>query len=153
MSKRVFLKSFLFFILIFLLAFGFGFYLRGFFISPPTNQEKIKIIPSPTIKTKNILLPEAKDGMYKVTEVLDGDTIVLETGEKLRYQGIDAPEQNQRWGEEAKNFNQKLVLGKKVKVEFDRVKLDKYGRLLAYVWVDNFLANRLWLDEGVGGEN
>lgn len=65
--------------------------------------------------------------------VLDGDMIVFKTGEKLRYQEINAPEPNQRWGEKTKNFNQNLVLGKKVKVEFDRIKLDKYGRLLAYV--------------------
>lgn len=156
MAKKGSIRTFLFFILTFFLAFGLGFYLRGIFSIKTTkqeSQEKIKINPLPTIKPKNILLPEPKDGVYKVGEVLDGDTIVLETGEKLRYLGIDAPEQTQRWGEEAKNFNQKLVLGKKVKVEFDRIKLDKYGRLLAYVWVDNILVNEKLVEEGYARVN
>jgi len=119
-KNKLFLFLFLFF------AFVSGFFLRGKMINQATTI-------TPTIKPKNILLPEAKEGKYKVTRVLDGDTIVIETGEKVRYQGIDSPEQNQRWGEEAKKFNEGLVLEKKVRIEFDRVKLDKYGRLLAYV--------------------
>ena len=70
-------------------------------------------LPSPTLtpnsKVKNILLPEPKDGKYKVIEVIDGDTVKLETGEKFRFLGIDAPEINVRWGPEAKEFNEKTL--------------------------------------------
>lgn len=102
----------------------------------------------PTDKPTNILLPEPKEEKYKVTKVIDGDTIVLETGEKFRYLGIDAPESNERWGPEAKKFNEEMVLNKKIKVELDKTKLDKYGRILGYIWIDNVLVNEVLLERG-----
>lgn len=104
-------------------------------------------------ETKNILLPEPKSGVYKVVKVLDGDTIQIVTGEKIRYLGVDAPEVNTRWGPEAKKFNEDKVLDKKVRVELDRPELDKYGRILAYVWVDDKMVNELLLEEGYGRVN
>jgi micrococcal nuclease len=104
-------------------------------------------------ETKNILLPEPKSGVYKVIRVLDGDTIVISTGEKVRYLGVDAPEVNVRWGPEAKEFNEEKVLDKKVWIELDRTKLDKYGRILAYVWIDGEMVNELLLEEGYGKIN
>ena len=101
-----------------------------------------------TSKPKNILLPEPKEGKYKVTKVLDGDTVVLETGEKFRYLGIDAPESNERWGPEAKSFNEELVLNRKVRVELDRTKLDVYGRILGYIWIDDILVNEALVERG-----
>jgi len=114
-------------------------------------------LPSPTLtpnsKVKNILLPEPKDGKYKVIEVIDGDTVKLETGEKFRFLGIDAPEINVRWGPEAKEFNEKTLLNKKVRVEFDKIKLDRYGRLLGYLWVDDILINEVLVERGYAKVN
>lgn len=121
--------------------FTFGFISRGFFIKNQT--------PTPNTRgVKNIALPNPKEGKYKVIEVVDGDTITLETGEKLRYLGIDTPEVNERWGPEAKSHNTDLVLNKMVKIELDRVKIDKYGRILGYVWVDSVLVNEALVERG-----
>jgi micrococcal nuclease len=89
-----------------------------------------------------------------VEKVIDGDTIVLKNGERVRYLGIDAPETRfspfgaEYYGEEAKKRNRELVEGRRVRLEFDVEKRDKYGRLLAYVFVDSIFVNALLLREG-----
>ena len=89
---------------------------------------------------------------YLVKRVIDGDTIKLSNGETVRYIGIDTPETKhpkkpvQYFGREAAAANKKLVGGKRVRLEFDAQKRDKYGRLLAYVYVDDIFVNA-WLVE------
>jgi micrococcal nuclease len=84
---------------------------------------------------------------YTVSKVIDGDSIVLETGEQVRYIGLDAPEMGKQEGgpqfyaKEATAFNKQLVLLKKVRLEFDAERHDAYGRLLAYVFVKNLFVN------------
>jgi micrococcal nuclease len=76
----------------------------------------------------------------KVVSVFDGDTILLDTGEKVRYLGIDAPEVAHEdhpaecYGTKAKKANGKWVFNKRVTLRYDREKKDRYGRLLAYVF-------------------
>lgn len=78
-------------------------------------------------------------GSGQVTFVVDGDTVVLESGEKVRYLGIDAPEiahdgsEADCFGEQARKMNRDLVLHKQVSLEYDQEKIDQHGRLLAYV--------------------
>ena len=86
---------------------------------------------------------------YVVTEVIDGDTVIIEGSDNhVRYLDIDAPEilhedsPGDPLGKEATNLNKSLVLGKKVKLEFDRGKFDAYGRELAYVYVDGVFVNQ-----------
>ncbi|MCK9572905.1 MAG: thermonuclease family protein [Candidatus Omnitrophica bacterium] len=92
----------------------------------------------------------------KVTHVIDGDTVKLADGKTLRYIGIDTPEtrikqggnfmyQPQPFAIEAKKLNEKLVLGKTVKIEFDVEKTDKYKRLLGYCFLEDgtFVNNEL----------
>lgn len=73
----------------------------------------------------------------------DGDTIVLSDGTRLRYIGIDAPEIKhkdkpaERFGYKSKAFNQDLVYHKKVHLELGRQQYDHYGRLLAYVFLED----------------
>src|SRR3972149_4958421 len=69
-----------------------------------------------------------------VREVIDGDTIVLRDGRKVRYLGINAPEHGQPYAREATNFNRRLVSGPPVRLEFDQVRADRHGRLLGYVY-------------------
>lgn len=81
-----------------------------------------------------------------VTKVLDGDTVVLEHGETVRYIGVDAPQlKGEKGGEffarEALRRNKALVLLKKVRLEFDVEKKDPEGRLLAYVYVKDVFVN------------
>jgi micrococcal nuclease len=80
--------------------------------------------------------------IYKVTKVVDGDTIVLSNGKHLRYIGIDTPEISYKktpdcFGNEAKEYNKNLVLNKKVRIEKDISETDKYNRLLRYVYLVN----------------
>jgi len=78
---------------------------------------------------------------WKARSIKDGDTIILENGEEVRYIGIDTPEESQPYFEEAKEFNRKMVEGKRVFLEYDQETKDKYSRTLAYVWVDSLLVN------------
>jgi micrococcal nuclease len=79
----------------------------------------------------------------QVKWVVDGDTVVLVDGQKVRYIGINAPElahddhSAEPFGEASKKFNALLVNRKKVRLEFDRERFDRYQRLLAYVFLKN----------------
>ncbi|MCJ7509033.1 MAG: thermonuclease family protein [candidate division Zixibacteria bacterium] len=85
----------------------------------------------------------------KVKEVIDGDTIILTSGQRVRYIGIDTPEESQPFYREAKEFNRKMVQGKNVVLEFDVESQDRYGRLLAYVYVNNTLVNAELMKNGL----
>ncbi len=93
----------------------------------------------------------------KVKFVYDGDTILLDSGEKVRYLGINAPEldhegkRHQFMALEAMRFNIRMVKGKLVRLEFDREKRDRYGRLLAYVYLveSGQMINALLLKKGL----
>jgi len=85
---------------------------------------------------------EALDAL--VTRIVDGDTIVVTLGtasEKVRYIGVDTPElhhprrRREPGAREAAAVNRDLVLGRHVRLELDVRTRDRYGRLLAYVWV------------------
>lgn len=76
----------------------------------------------------------------RVAEVFDGDTILLDSGEKIRYLGIDAPELTHDGnpadchGTEAKEVNAGFVFHKRVTLQYDKEHQDVHGRLLAYVF-------------------
>lgn len=80
---------------------------------------------------------------YTVQEITDGDTIVLNNGEIIRYLGIDTPELHhpkigeECGGKDAKEENLKLLEGKKVRLEKDTTDKDDYGRLLRFVFTDD----------------
>ena len=76
----------------------------------------------------------------KVVRVIDGDTIEIQHGkmkERVRYIGIDTPERGQPFYKEAKEYNQKLLSDNLVTLKMDVQLRDKYGRLLAYVYLEN----------------
>ena len=76
-----------------------------------------------------------------VTGIIDGDTIEIEGGESVRYIGIDAPEEDEPYCQEATEANRNLVEGKRVRLEKDVEDKDEYGRLLRYVWVYHTMVN------------
>lgn len=87
--------------------------------------------------------------VIKVAAVIDGDTIEIEGGQRVRYLGIDTPEIGQPFYEEARNKNKELVLGKNVRLEVCKKEpRDKYGRLLAYVYVNQTMVNKDMLISG-----
>ncbi|MEK9201272.1 MAG: thermonuclease family protein [Patescibacteria group bacterium] len=71
----------------------------------------------------------------RVVRVIDGDTFVLKTGDKVRLLGLDAPELNTCYSTEAKVALESLLLNKIVKI--DRDNRDGYGRKLGIVYVGN----------------
>src|SRR3989344_698507 len=92
--------------------------------------------------------------LVKVTRVVDGDTIEIEGGEKVRYIGIDTPETVdprkpvQCFGVEASKKNKEMVEGKMVRLEKDITDKDKYNRLLRYIWLDNVSINLELIKQG-----
>ena len=90
----------------------------------------------------------------KVIRVIDGDTVEIENGEKVRYIGMDTPETVdprkpvQCFGKEASLKNKNLVEGKEVELEVDISNIDKYGRLLRYVWLNGVMINEELVKEG-----
>lgn len=77
-----------------------------------------------------------------VLAVIDGDTIELTSGKRVRLVGIDAPEMQGCFANEAKEEVVRLVSQKTIRLEKDISDVDKYGRLLRYIYVDN-----LFLDD------
>lgn len=105
----------------------------------PSQVAGVKDSPSPTAISTN---SSADYDFVTVKRVVDGDTIELETGQKVRYIGINTPEtvdprsSVQCFGKEASDENKKLVEGKTVRLEKDTSETDKYGRLLRYVYFE-----------------
>lgn len=79
--------------------------------------------------------------LVRVTKVIDGDTIEIESGKRVRYIGINTPEIHsptrgvECFGKEAAAKNKELVEGKLVRLEKDVSETDKYGRLLRFVFL------------------
>ncbi len=73
----------------------------------------------------------------QVLTVIDGDTIELTDGRVVRYMCIDTPERGKPFYEEATQLNHDLVYGQTITLRFGRRKLDRYGRTLARVFVEN----------------
>ncbi len=90
----------------------------------------------------------------KVIKVYDGDTIKVILNkkiEKVRLIGIDCPERDEVGFWQALNFTKRLTLHKKVLIEYDEEKRDKYGRLLVYLFLeDGRFVNEEILKEGHG---
>lgn len=85
---------------------------------------------------------------WLVTRVIDGDTIELSSGEKVRYIGIDTPERADCLYQESTQRNRELVEGKPVRLEKDVSETDRYGRLLRYVYVGEIWINKQLVAEG-----
>ncbi|HXK38756.1 MAG TPA: thermonuclease family protein [Candidatus Paceibacterota bacterium] len=115
-----------------------------------------KISPASSLKDSGIY--------YPVVKVVDGDTIAVEMNgksETIRLIGLDTPETVdprkpvQCFGEEASKKAKELLTGKMVRIEVDpsQDERDKYGRLLAYVFLENAVFfNQLMISEGYGHE-
>lgn len=89
----------------------------------------------------SLSLTPSHDGTVKW--VYDGDTILLTTGQRVRYLGIDAPEMGHKGKKTdfmacaSTALNRRLVGKRRVRLVFDQVRRDRHGRLLAYVYLEN----------------
>lgn len=115
------------------------------------NQPVQSPTPTPTPEDRTFdpkdILEEGQSEMgvegerVKVTKVIDGDTIEIERGLKVRYIGVDTPETVdprrpvQCFGKEAANKNRELVEGEVIILEKDVSDTDKFGRLLRYIYL------------------
>ncbi len=105
-----------------------------------------------------------------VQKVYDGDTFLIENSIKIRLIGVDTPESSEsnklfrdsaksgikpekiiRLGKISYSFTKKMCEHKRVRLEFDNQKKDRYGRLLAYVYLpDGQMLNELIIRSGYG---
>lgn len=100
-------------------------------------------------------------GPYGIVRVVDGDTVVVDidgANTKVRLLGIDTPEsvhpskkRNTQEGKQASDWVKNLLSGKTIYLEYDVGKTDRYGRTLAYVYLDDqtTMVNRLLLQNGL----
>lgn len=115
----------------------------------------IAVVPAGAAGSSHETLPT----QAVVRRVIDGDTVELADGRLVRYIGINTPEVRRRVGEmwvkdpqpyaeAAADANRQLVEGKTVRLEYDVQTHDRYGRLLAYVYVGDQMVNDALLDAG-----
>ncbi|PIR43383.1 nuclease [candidate division WWE3 bacterium CG10_big_fil_rev_8_21_14_0_10_32_10] len=114
------------------------------------NQEEIGK-DNETAETRE----NSEQDYFIVARVVDGDTIEIEGGQKVRYIGIDTPETVhpdkgvECYGKEASDKNKTLVENKKIRLEKDVSETDSYGRLLRYIYLeDGTFVNLLLVKEG-----
>ena len=121
------------------------------------NEAKKETQPQDSqVEVAEVEAPVKPSGLEQVTitRVIDGDTVVTSEGERIRYIGIDTPEtvhpfkDIEFYGKEASDKNKALVEGKTVELEKDISKTDRYGRTLAYIWLNNELINATLVREG-----
>ena len=93
---------------------------------------------------------------HRVVFVYDGDTVLLKNGAKVRYLGINTPEidhegsKSEFMAHKAKDFNQTLVKGALVRLEYDKERKDRYKRVLGYVFLQNGdMVNALLVRKGL----
>ncbi len=117
---------------------------------PPPVSSQVEQTPS----QKSLQTTLSGLARVKVIRVIDGDTIEIEGGNKVRYIGIDTPETShpqkglECFGKEATNKNKELLEGKEVMIEKDVSETDKYGRLLRYVYTGDIFVNDYLVREG-----
>ena len=89
-------------------------------------------------------------GKYvRIDRVIDGDTVQV-NGTSIRLLGINTPEHGERYFQEAKDFMENQVLNKTVRLEFGKEKQDRYGRTLAYIFLNGENINLKVVEMGLG---
>lgn len=97
-------------------------------------------------------LPE---GNYRVERVVDGDTLIVAGLDRVRLMGVNAPESVkpdhpvEPFGPEASAFTKRFLAGGLVRLQFDRERVDQYGRTLAFAWVGDKLLNEELVRQGL----
>lgn len=94
------------------------------------------------------------EGKYKVAEVLDGDSFIIDLGQTVRLANLDAPELEFCYGKEAKENIERLILEKYVRIE--KTGRGQFGRIMGMVYLNNQLVNEIvakngWAKYATGG--
>ena len=144
---------------------------RSWSTRPPTTRRLLLSLFGALILTLTVVLhrygpqrsPVATASLPSsavVARVIDGDTVELADGRRVRYLGIDTPELRKRVGqswvyapepfaEAAAAANRTLVEGRTVRLEYDARPYDRYNRLLAYIYVGETFVNAELLARGL----
>ena len=102
--------------------------LIGLFVLVMVVTVLFHLMPEPT-------QPPAELTPATVQRVIDGDTVVLTTGERVRFIGIDAPEIGEPGADEATEFVRSKVYGRTIWLEASTPDTDRFGRLRRYIWL------------------
>lgn len=109
--------------------------------------------PKPSVPTAPV---DSRSQSCRIARVVDGDTLKLVNHkESVRLIGVDTPETVkhncpvQPWGPEATQFTKNFVADGEVRLEYDGDTRDKYGRILAFVWVGDRMLNEELLRAGL----
>lgn len=121
----------------------------------PLPKPSSSPLPSPTAETFTPQFPCVPAGTLvqegTVEWVVDGDTVHVDVdgiSYRVRYIGVDTPEVDEPGGEEATRYNLELVGGQTVTLVKDVSEVDKYGRLLRYVFVGDTFVNYALVSNG-----
>lgn len=122
------------------------------------SQGRITYSDQPSGKSQAIEIHNQPSRLLRyVRKVYDGDTIILEDGKHIRLLGVNTPEIESRQraeepgGVAAKKWLQAQLKDKKIYLEYDEVKFDKYKRQLAHVFLSNGKhLNLALLENGLG---
>jgi len=119
---------------------------------PQTKTPVKQVFPFVAQGKLDSCLPDnAKQENGKVVKITDGDTIdvaINDAVHTVRYIGMDTPEVNDAFYQEASNRNADLVAGKDIVLVKDSSETDRYGRLLRYVFVKGVFVNETLVREG-----
>jgi micrococcal nuclease len=94
-------------------------------------------------------------GVHRLVRVVDGDTLIFQPHATVRLIGVDTPETVkpehpvEPFGTEATAFTRKFLASGEARLSFDRERVDRFGRFLAYVWVDERMLNEELLRAGL----
>jgi micrococcal nuclease len=119
-------------------------------VAEPGSADGIRTAPHPSS------LDAYSSEQVLVERVVDGDTLVIAGGDRVRLIGVDTPETHhptkpaQPFGQEAFAFTRRMTEGKQVVLRFDPGETkDRYGRTLAYVYVDGQFLNEVLIRQGL----
>lgn len=97
--------------------------------------------------------------LYKILRIIDGDTLVASRNgveESVRLIGVDTPEifingqqVNDPQAIAALEYAKTALTGRFAELELDVEERDQYGRLLAYIWLDGVMLNKVLLENGI----
>jgi len=96
-----------------------------------------------------INLDKSPEDRYLVTRVIDGDTVELSGGDRLRLLGIDSPERGDRLYDSATACLASFVANRTVTVTYSKRRRDRYGRILGYLFIDDICINEAILSSGM----
>ncbi len=130
--------------------------LSPYFPAPPLRQFLLFLTLLALVLCGCSVEPKGPPREALVSAVIDGDTLILDGGARVRLLGIDAPEMEREGrpaeflAHKAKAALAELTQGKRLRLEYDQLRYDHYGRLLAYLFLpDNTMVNAELVRQGL----